>query len=77
MKRFDLITNKLKLDTNRWVYIGRTRLNDQTGNQIKCTYHGPDNSSTNPRRMTGMLPHLKLEFPYYAHMVTAEETYDK
>ena len=30
------------LDTNSWIYFARTRLNDQTGHTIKCTFYGKD-----------------------------------
>lgn len=42
VQRMDDIANQLKLDTYKWLYIGRSRYKDQTGTQIECTYHGKD-----------------------------------
>lgn len=33
---------KLKMDTYRWLFVGRTRLGDETGNQIECIFYGKD-----------------------------------
>lgn len=40
VQRIDEMTYHLKMDTYRWIYIGRSRLNDETGNQIQCTFYG-------------------------------------
>lgn len=33
---------RLKMDTYRWLFVGRTRLGDETGNQIECIFYGRD-----------------------------------
>ena len=45
VKELDDWVVKLKLDINRWLYIGRTRLGDETGSQIEVIYHGQDRVS--------------------------------
>lgn len=40
VQKLDDGTEKLKLDTYQWLYIGRTRIGDQTGQQIEALYHG-------------------------------------
>ena len=36
----DELANKLRLDIHRYLYIGRTRIGDQTGHQIQATFFG-------------------------------------
>lgn len=62
MQRLDECISKLKLDSYKWLYIGRTRLNDQTGNQIECIYHGKDVDSVNPDNKSGA--YMNIDFPY-------------
>jgi|AACY02.9.fsa_nt_gi hypothetical protein len=38
--QLDQYVKVLKLDTNFWLYYGRTRLNDETGNTITCQLYG-------------------------------------
>ena len=33
---------KLKLDISRWLYVGRSRQGDESGNQIEVIFHGKD-----------------------------------
>lgn len=33
---------KLKMDTYRWLYVGRTRLGDDTGSQVEAIFYGKD-----------------------------------
>lgn len=42
VQRLDEGTQKLMMDTYRWLYIGRTRIGNQTGGQIEATFHGTD-----------------------------------
>ena len=40
VKKLDELSQYLMLDTNLWLYSARTRLNDQTGHTINCTFYG-------------------------------------
>jgi hypothetical protein len=42
IKSLDEAAVKLKMDTYQWLYIGRSRIGDETGNQIEVTFHGND-----------------------------------
>lgn len=51
-------------DTLRYIYIGRTRLNDESGNQLEVVFHGRDRKapSTAPR---GNLKNDRLKNKYH------------
>ena len=38
---------KLKIDLYKWLYIGRTRLGDETGYQIETIFYGRDRRAPN------------------------------
>lgn len=42
VQELDEWTVKLKLDIYQFLYIGRTRIGDDTGNQIEVIYYGKD-----------------------------------
>lgn len=44
--RLDLVAKKLKLDSYVWLYVGRSRLNDETASQIKCKFFGKNVSTS-------------------------------
>lgn len=38
------------MDTYRWLYVGRTRLGDNTGSQIEVIFYGKDKHCHEPGR---------------------------
>lgn len=38
--RLDACTVQLLMDTYKWLYVGRTRIGDETGHQIECQFLG-------------------------------------
>ena len=46
VKSLDYWAVKLKLDIQRWMYVGRSRFGDETGNQIQVIFYGKDTYCT-------------------------------
>ena len=40
VEELDQLAKKLLLDTNKFVYFGRSRLNDETGRSLECIFYG-------------------------------------
>lgn len=42
VNRLDEATFKLKMDTQRYLYSGRSRHGDESGHQLECIFYGKD-----------------------------------
>jgi len=42
VQELDDLCFRLKMDTYRWLYVGRTRLGDDTGSQVEAIFYGKD-----------------------------------
>lgn len=46
VNQLDELATKLKLDIGKWLYVGRSRKGDETGNQIEVIFYGKDTYCT-------------------------------